>query len=470
MKDLSKPGTKPSIVPTLAAAVAAVALIALGDYATGFEFDLSVLYLAPVCFVGWKIGRTGGVAVSVLAALAWFINDQITGHIFPHAFLLAPHSFLHLWKALILFTTWVIFVVLLDKLKIALARADERFSTVLEGLDQAVYVVEPESGELLYLNQRCREAFGGDKPLANCSQIESQLQSTRSTDRQGQEFVDLDHKRWYVIHDRTLRWVDGRTVILKAASDVTKRKQAEELNRQQQLKLQLTSQLATVGGMASTLAHEINQPLAAIANYNMGCVRRLRSGNWEPQELLAAMEKASSQAERAGSVIRRVREQIRKLNSEPVACDINVVLTEVASLIEGDAERYEVRMNLELAPEPPVARADKVMLEQAILNIARNGVESMQDTPTHARELTMRSRLEGDSNTIRIEIADTGCGIPDSMVGKSFEPFVSTKSQGMGLGLSLCRSIVELYEGQLWATRNPDRGSTFYLSLPLLES
>lgn len=444
-----------------------IVAVAVGDYLTGFEFDLSVLYLAPVGFIGWRFGKAGGVAMSVLAVAAWFANDRLTGHVFPHAFLLYPHSFLHFWKALILLATWVIFVLLLDRLKVALAHADERFATVLEGLDEAVYVVDPESGALLYLNQRCRDTFGAGAPLASSVQIEAQLQLSGSRENHSDEFTDSARKRWYSVRARKLRWVDGRMVVLKVVHDVTERKLAEGLYHEQQQKLQLTSHLLTVGGMASTLAHEINQPLAAIANYNMGCVRRLRAGSWDAQELLSAMEKAGAQAERAGRVIHRVRELVRKRQPELVACDINGVITNIASLIEIDAEKESVRIELDLASDLPAAQADRIMLEQAILNIARNGIDSMRETPPAERRLGMRTCLDAGGGSIGIEIADSGCGIPEAMVGNSFEPFFTTKPEGMGVGLSLCRSILELHHGRLWATRNPERGSTFHLSLPL---
>ncbi|MBI2223893.1 MAG: PAS domain-containing sensor histidine kinase, partial [Betaproteobacteria bacterium] len=236
-----------------------------------------------------------------------------------------------------------------------------------------------------------------------------------------------------------------------------------------QEKLQQTSHLITVGHMASTLAHEMNQPLAAIANYAMGCVRRLRAGNWDAQELLAAMEKAGAQAERAGRIIQRVRELVRKREPQLADCDINGVIVNAAGLIEINAEKNNVRIKLELAAELPVALADGVMFEQVILNIARNGIESMQQTPPHERELTMRSRLN-QGGAIEIEIADTGCGIPASMAGTSFEPFFTTKPDGLGMGLNICRSIMELHHGQLWATRNSGRGSTFHLALPVQQT
>jgi signal transduction histidine kinase len=451
--------------------VALLAAIAVCDYITGFELDLSVLYLLPICFIGWTLGRISGVAFSVVATAAWLLNSQLTSHVFPHAFLLYPHSLLHLWKAVVLLATWIIFVIVLDKLKVALAHADERFATVLEGLYEAVYVVDPGSGELLYLNQRCRDAFGAGGPLTSARQIETQLQPLPAShdEERGGEVFAAARKRWYLFHSRTLRWVDGRAVRLMAATDITDRKQAEELNRQQQEKLRLTSHLITVGEMASTLAHEINQPLAAIANYNMGCVRRLRAGNWDEQEMLVAMEKAGTQAERAGQIIRRVRELVRKREPKLVDCDVNSVISNAASLIEINAEKNNVQLKLDLAVELPVTGGDEIMLEQAILNISRNGIESMQQAPPGERELTIRSHLN-QGGAIEIEIADNGCGVPEAMLENRFESFFTTKPDGMGMGLGIARSIMELHHGRLWATRNPGRGSTFHLTLPVQQT
>lgn len=451
--------------------LALIAVIAISDYLTLYAFDLSVLYLVPICFIGWTLGRTSGIVFSVLALVAWFTNNQVISYLLPHSFLLYPYAFPRLWKALILLATWIIFVIVLDRLKVALAHADERFATVLEGLYEAVYVVDPTSGELLYLNHRCQDAFGAGAPLTSSRQIEAQLQPPPPShdDGRGGEVYDAARKRWYLFHTRALRWVDGRNVRLVAVTDITDRKQAEELSRQQQEKLQLTSHLITVGHMASTLAHEMNQPLAAIANYAMGCVRRLRAGSWDAQELLAAMEKAGTQAERAGRIIQRVRELVRKREPQLVDCDISRVISNAAGLIEINAEKNNVRLKLELAAELPVALADGVMLEQVILNITRNGIESMQQTPPDERELTIRSRLN-QGGAIEIEIADTGCGIPESMTGASFEPFFTTKPDGLGMGLNICRSIVELHHGQLWASRNSGRGSTFHLTLPLTQT
>jgi len=451
----------------LVIAVIVLAVIALVDYLSLFELDLSVLYLVPICIVAWYNGRAGAVAFSFLAVAVWLVNEDITRHVLPHSFLLFPHSFFHYWKAALLLVTWIVMAVLLDKLKIALAHADERFRTVLEGLHESVYVVDPGSGALLYLNQVCRETFACGAPLVKARDVETALQPAPLPDREHSgEFFDPVRKRWYLIHARNIVWTDARSVLLKVATDITARKQAEEVSRQQQEKLRQISHLVTVGEMASTLAHEMNQPLAAIVNYSMGCVRRLRSGSWDPKEILGAMEKAGAQAERAGRIIQRVRELVRKREPVRTPCDINSAISDVASLIEIDAEKNNVRLKLELAREMPVVRADEIMLEQAILNITRNGIESMRDTPAAERELVIRTRAGKLGEPIEIEIADTGSGIPESMQANLFEPFFTTKAQGLGMGLSICRSIVEFHDGRLSAARNPGRGSTFLLTLP----
>jgi signal transduction histidine kinase len=453
----------------LVIALVILAVTALLDYFSLFQLDLSVLYLIPICIVAWNLGRRSGLVFSLFAVVVWFINQDITEQLLPHAFLLFPHSFFHYWKAALLLGASVGTVILLDKLKIALAHADERFQTVLEGLQDSVYVVDDESDALLYLNHRCRETFGAGAPLLQARQIEDALQpgSPGARAERGVEFFDPVRKRWFLVHARKLRWVDGRSVTLKMAADITERKQAEEVSRQQQQKLQQISHLVTVGEMASTLAHEINQPLAAIANYSMGCVRRMRSGSWNADEILSAMEKASEQSERAGRIIQRVRELVRRREPMRSDCDINAMITDIANLIEIDAEKNGVRVGIELDQNVPVVQADKIMLEQAILNMTRNGIESMSETPRGERELTIRTRSGAPEDTVEIEITDSGCGIPASMDQSLFEPFFTTKPEGLGMGLSICRSIVEFHDGRLSASRNAGRGSTFLLSLPV---
>lgn len=449
--------------------LALVPLVALGDYATGYELSLAILYLVPIFAATWVLGRAYGIAISLFALVSWLISVHFMGYAYAH-------TFYHLWEALIRLTTWVIFVFLLARLKVALAYADERFVTVLEGLDDAVYVADTGNDELLYVNQKCRAMFGSGNLLNRASQIQARFTrrpahelvhdypSARDEAATG-EFQDIESNRSYLIHARSIRWIDGREVRLTVATDITLLKQTQELNRQQQDKLQLTARLISVGEMASTLAHELNQPLAAIANYNMGCVRRLRSGEYTVQDLLDAMEKSNVQATRAGKIIQRVREMVRRRDPQRVECSINDIITDIAHMIEIEAEKNGFALNLRLAPSLPRVIGDKGMLEQAILNLTRNAIEAMRDTPVAARKLTITCRRD-DRSMIEIEVCDSGCGIPDELTENLFTPFFTTKPDGMGMGLTICRSIAEFHDGRLWANRNADAGSTFHFSLP----
>ena len=425
----------------IAVCLALVVVIAAADYATGYEISLSILFLAPVFIGAWTLGRAGGVAIAIVSALAWYF-----------VFLglhLHPEGFYHLLDALVRGGTWIIFALVIHRLKLALAHADERFVTVLEGLDAAVYVSDMESSDLLYVNEHYRKAFPGGAPVG----------------REG-EFQDAASKRWYLGHARAIRWVDGRLVRLHVATDVTERKRAEEVARQQQEKLQMTARLVTAGEMASTLAHELNQPLAAIANYNRGCVRRLRSGDWNAEELLDILEKCGMQAERAGRVIQRVRHFVRKREPEFAACNVNDVIAGVAAMIEIEAEKSAVDLELHLAPGLPAARADRVMIEQVILNLVKNGAEAMQDVRQGERRLAIRSAM-GASGAVEVAVEDEGRGLPAQLAENLFSPFFTTKPEGMGMGLQICRSIIEVHNGRLWAMRKPGRGSVFHFTLPI---
>lgn len=436
-------------MPWLALCLALVVIIAVSDYATGYELSLSILYLAPVSVSAWIFGRNTGVLMSVVAALVWFVSDLLMGHTYSH-------PFYHFWEVIIKLVTFAIFAVMLAKLKTALGHADERFVTVLEGLDAAVYVSDMETGELLYVNAPFRKAFASGAPPQNAHGNE-------------REFQDDVHGRWYLIRSRAIRWVDGRMVRLHIATDVTDRKQSEDLGRQQQEKLQMTARLITVGEMASTLAHELNQPLAAIANYTMGCVRRLRSGSWDAQELLSAMEKGSAQAERAGKIIQRVREFVRRREPDFAACNVNDIIIGVATMIELEAEKNAIRIRLDLAPALPPARADKIMIEQLILNLVKNAIEAMREIAPGKREVTIRSATNA-TGIVEIEVIDNGRGIPHELDDNLFQPFFTTKPEGMGMGLHICRSVIEIHDGRLWASRNPAGGSTFHFTLPVAQS
>lgn len=247
--------------------------------------------------------------------------------------------------------------------------------------------------------------------------------------------------------------------------DITERKRAEELARQQQERLQATSRLVTMGEMASSLAHELNQPLAAIASYNTGCLNMLESGNASPEELKLAMIKGAEQAQRAGRIIRRIYQFAQRAEPKSEICNIGEIIEEALGMVEADARRQGVRIQKELPDPLPEIRGDKVLLGQAIVNLVRNAIEAMRTTPQEQRQLTVSA--DACDGSIEIGVADRGCGITPATAARLFEPFFTTKAEGMGMGLNICRSVIEAHQGRLWYEPSAGGGSIFRIQLPI---
>jgi two-component system sensor histidine kinase DctS len=250
--------------------------------------------------------------------------------------------------------------------------------------------------------------------------------------------------------------------------DVTERRRAEELARLQQEQLQFTSRLVTMGEMASTLAHELNQPLAAIASYNTGCLNLLASKAVDCGDIREALEKLGVQAQRAGRIIRRVHDFVRKSEPKRAPCALREIVDDCTGFVEAEMRKRHVRIESTLPPLSPVL-ADRLMLEQVLLNLIRNGMEAMSATPENERVLHISAVASGSE--VVVSVADNGCGIAPGVREKLFTAFFSTKQEGMGVGLSICRSIIEFHRGRLWVEENPQsptgHGTIFKFTLPL---
>jgi PAS domain S-box-containing protein len=362
-----------------------------------------------------------------------------------------------------------------------LEASHQRFMTVLDGLDTAIYVADLEADEILFANKAFKNIYGYDAVGRNCWQVTSAchpdparfIAAARklAPHQTPLELYDIElqnglNGRWYQLRERAIQWVDGGVVRMEIATDITDRMIMEEVNSRQMERLQQTSRLITMGEMASSLAHELNQPLAAIANYNMGCVNRLQANDYRREELLAAMQKSSVQAERAGKIIRRVRDFVKKSEPKRGAVAIAEIIEEVIGFAETDMRKSGVRIVVSVPDDLPAAYADKIMIEQVVLNLVKNGIEAMQDTPRAERELAISARANG-KDFIEVNVADRGPGVPAGQSERLFAPFYTTKPEGMGMGLNICRSIIEFHHGRLWTVANSAGGSVFSFTLPL---
>jgi len=274
---------------------------------------------------------------------------------------------------------------------------------------------------------------------------------------------------WMETHAVPLRDARGAIyALLGITRDITQHKQAAEQARRFQAELARVARLSTMGEMATGIAHELNQPLSAIANFARGCIRRLHSDNMDPGELVEPLEEVCEQAERAGEILRHVRDFVRKseLQLEPV--DINQTVRTLVKFTELETRQHGATVNLDLDAEVPRVRADAIMIEQVICNLVRNAVEAMAEAQSRRREVTIRTRPV-DDDIVEIEIVDTGPGIDEAVIDQVFDQFFTTKPEGVGMGLSISRSIIESHGGRVRAESGRNGGATFRFTLQAAE-
>ncbi|MCJ8140037.1 two-component system sensor histidine kinase NtrB [Falsirhodobacter halotolerans] len=246
--------------------------------------------------------------------------------------------------------------------------------------------------------------------------------------------------------------------------DLTEQKRADRMARAQDEALARTGRLVTLGEMASTLAHELNQPLAAIASYAAGMANLMEREGTDPALLREANRKLVHQADRAGQIIRHIQDLVKKRAPRFAPTDLAEVVTGTVGFMSADARQHRVTLRPRI-DAAPVVQADGVLLEQMLINLIRNGMEAMADTRT-GDVLTVRLDVEADEAVI--EVDDQGAGIAEEILGRLFDAFATTKPQGMGMGLKICRSIVELHRGALSIRPGPKGGTIFRIALPLM--
>lgn len=373
-----------------------------------------------------------------------------------------------------------------------LAAAHERFTTVLESLDAAVSVLAADEAELLFANRYYRHLFGirpdghlelsgggFDSTQASSDSIDlvdafAGLPATALTDStaDAQEVYVESIQKWFEVRRQYIQWVDGHLAQMQIATDITTRKKAQELAHQQEEKLQFTSRLMTMGEMASSIAHELNQPLAAINNYCSGTVALVKSGRGTAETLLPALEKTAQQALRAGMIVKRIREFVKRSEPKREAARVSDIVADAVGLAEIEARKRRIRIVTEIRARMPIIYVDPVLIEQVLMNLMKNAAEAMGEVKDPNADGVIRVVADIEAGFVDIRVIDQGTGVDEASAERLFEPFYSTKSDGMGMGLNICRSIIESHRGRLWVVNNIEAdgrvsGATFHCSLPI---
>ena len=358
-----------------------------------------------------------------------------------------------------------------------LQASHERFTTVLEALDASVSVAPLGSEEILFANKLYRLWFGGqatghlgmvaqagikEQPLTGDESLDAvdsfvglPTGTLESASSENAEIFVPELGKWLEVRSRYLNWVDGRLAQMVIATDITARRHAEEQSAAQAERAQSTSRLITMGEMASSVAHELNQPLTAITNYCNGLVTRIKARQIAEDDVLAALEKTSRQAQRAGQIIQRIRNFVKRSEPNRTLSDVSVMVAEALELAEIELRRRNVRLSHYVAARLPHLMVDPILIEQVLVNLLRNAAQAIEEAkrPPGRRSVELRviPKHVDDQPVVEFSVLDSGQGLAPEAMERLYEAFFSTKAEGMGIGLNLCRSIVESHHGRMQA-------------------
>jgi PAS domain S-box-containing protein len=337
------------------------------------------------------------------------------------------------------------------------------------------------SGEIIWSEETFR-MFSYDKvPSIKHATVfqrvhpEDRARVEQTIDRASSDGKDFEHGYRLLMPDGSVKHVhatahavtdaSGGIEFVGAVTDVTSRKRAEAELHEAQAKLAHVTRVTALGELAASIAHEVNQPLAAVVTNAAACLRWLDRDPANLNEARATLRSIINDGNRAGEVIQRVRALVNK-TTDRKALHINDVVNEVISFVQHELFSHRVALRLELAPALPLVLADRIQLQQVILNLVINGIEAMQPVKGRPRELVIRTRQD-ETGQVLVTVSDCGVGVAAEDVDRLFDAFFTTKSGGMGMGLSICRSIVDAHGGRLSASGNTGPGATFQFTMPL---
>ena len=360
-------------------------------------------------------------------------------------------------------------------------QAEEKFRLAVEASPDAVVMVD-QQGQIVLVNSQAERLFGYTREELTGQPGEWLVpERFRGLHRTG-FFASPEARAMGAGRDLFARRKDGSeflaeiglspiqtnegTFVLTAIVDITERKRTEsELQRQRQ-ELAHVTRVSTMGELSTSMAHELNQPLGAILSNAEAAEMFLAAEPPALDEVRSILVDIRKDDQRASEVIQRMRSLLRKQELSPQAIDINEAVGEILKLLSIDASARKVAMNFERMLDLPRVWSDPVHLQQVVLNLVLNGMDAMAEIPEERRRLTVRTG-HGDNGTVKVAVSDCGPGIPTDQLQKLFEPFFTTKKDGMGMGLSIARTIIEAHHGQIWAENNPSIGATFYFTVPL---
>ena len=364
----------------------------------------------------------------------------------------------------------------------ALRASEERWRAIFETAAVGI-ATEPLAGGVSSVNPAFQRLLGySESELQKLTTFDFTQEDDLATTRKLRNGIITGPQRSYRLEKRyrhkdgTIIWADVNASMVPATNstpaflaimvvDITARRHAEDALRVAQSELARVSRLTTMGGFAASIAHEVNQPLMAVVTNADTCLRWLAQDLPDLDEARQAAERTVNAGHRAADIIRTIRGLARKSTAEMTRFDINSAITDILTLTRGELQRHDILLETDFSAGVQPIMGDRVQLQQVILNLIRNGVEAMSTVTLRRRVLQVSSQIDERGDVV-IAVTDTGTGLDPTKKERIFDAFFTTKPEGMGLGLSICRSIVETHGGRLWASPNLTQGSTFQFTVP----
>lgn len=457
---------RPAPAQAIAAAVLAMVVFAVDTF-TPLDIAVAVLYVAVV-LLSIEFASERGVRAIGVGCIALTVSSFAFSYT-------AQMSASSLGRCLMSVTAISIVTFLAERTRSTMRLLREQ-AELLDLTHDTVFVRDTDD-RITYWNKGAEELYGWPRSQAvgrNCHQL---LQTSFPAPLQEIAAMLRERGRWEgeLVHTRrdgakvivasrwSLQGEGAAAIVLETNIDITARKQTEEHVRQMEAELAHATRVATLGELTATIAHEVNQPLAAIVASGDAALRWLRRPVPELEEVQSGLERIVADGTRAGDVIRRLRSLAKKDAPLRTPVDVNEVIADSIAIVGAELRRHRVAVSVEASRLPPVL-GDKVQLQQVVINLIVNGIQAMAGQPEGGRRLLIRTVLEGPDQ-VQITVADTGPGLAPDAMTRLFDPFYTTKADGTGLGLSICRSIIQAHGGRIWVTANAEGGASLHVTV-----
>ena len=479
MKDLLRTRRNLLVRYGVALVLACLALLIRGLLPIRPGVAIYQLALAAVVVSAWYGGRGPGLLATLISAagiLYWFIPPA-DSFALPAEYALSLILFLANAVLLTEFSMgrW--------RAEQALEESEGRFRLMAETVPEVLWIESLDPPKLLYLSPSYDRIWG--RPAEDLYRDQDwRLDAIHPDDR---PYVSSTLKRWLagededrydieyriIRQDGGMRWIHARGTLIRdehgkayrasgIAEDITEAKRSQEALDNAQAELAHVTRVATLGEMSASIAHEINQPLAAVVNNANACLRWLGAQNLE--EARQSATRIIADGHRAGEIISRIRQLFQKSPPQRESVDVNEIIREMIFLPRSEVTRHSISVRTELAADLPPVMGDRVQLQQVMMNLITNSIDAMKDVDG-PRELAIKSQ-QAEHEQVMVCVSDTGAGLPPQQADQIFSAFFTTKPHGTGMGLSISRSIVESHSGRLWAADNSSRGASFHIILP----